>query len=208
MAVAKEQRYKYGGQRKEDNMQAQRASLKRSASGAFARQPEIQEVRTRDSQSPKMPTLHSGKAILVPHQPQANDTPKSTNMSNSQGYATQDQYHYPNQADLLRQMPQNLESQGLLDDYRDQGHPYYKDQLVPADNEGIRYAPDSQMDMVKYHNNNTLTGLAPVPGYEMQAPAQGYANQDDNLDQQALRAKRDAEAKRKQIPPFVQKLSR
>ena len=63
------------------------------------------------------------------------------------------------------------------------------------------------MDMVKYHNN-TMSEYSPVPGYEMQAPPQGYPKQDDDLDQQALRAKRDAEAKRKQIPPFVQKLSR
>ena len=189
-------------------MQAQRASLKRSASGAFARQPEVQEIRTRNSQSPKMPTLHAGKAMLVPHQSHSNDSPNSTNMNNGHGYATQDQFQYPNQPDLLRQMPQNFESPGLLDDYRDQGHPYYKEQLIPAANEGIRYAPDNQMDVVKYHNNNALSEFSPVPGYEMQAPPQGYPNQEDDLDQQALRAKRDAEAKRKQIPPFVQKLSR
>lgn len=71
-----------------------------------------------------------------------------------------------------------------------------------------RFVPDSQMDMVKYHNNNALSDLPQVPGYEMQAPTQGYSNQNDDLNQQALRAKKDAEAKRKQIPPFVQKLSR
>ena len=183
-------------------MQAQRASLKRSASGAFARQPEVHEIRTRNSQSPKMPTLHAGKAMLVPHQSQTNDTPNSTGVNSGQGYATQDQYQYPGQ------MPRNFDSPGLLDNYRDQGHPYYKEQLTPAADEGLLYAPDSQMDMVKYHNNSAMSGFPPVPGYEVQAPPQGYPNQEDDLDQQALRAKRDAEAKRKQIPPFVQKLSR
>ena len=140
--------------------------------------------------------------MLVPHQSQSNDTPNSTDVNNGQGYATQDQYQYPGQ------MPRNFDSSGLVDNYRDQGHPYYKEQLQSAADEGLLYAPDSQMDMVKYHNNSAMSGFPPVPGYEVQAPPQGYPNQEDDLDQQALRAKRDAEAKRKQIPPFVQKLSR
>lgn len=36
----------------------------------------------------------------------------------------------------------------------------------------------------------------------------GWANSDEDLEQKALIAKRDAQAKRKPIPPFVQKLSR
>lgn len=35
-----------------------------------------------------------------------------------------------------------------------------------------------------------------------------WRNNSDDLDQKALAAQRDAQAKRKQIPPFVQKLSR
>ncbi len=190
-------------------MQGQRASLKRSASGAFARQQEVQELGTRNSQSPTMPNLRSGKMMYAPHQPQTNGLPGSPDLSNGHGYAARDQYQYPTQDDLLRHMPQNLESTGLLNEYRDQGHPYFKEQMPssPAANEGVRYRSDGQMDMVKYHNN-TMSEYPPVPGYEMQAPPQGYPKQDDDLDQQALRAKRDAEAKRKQIPPFVQKLSR
>ncbi len=186
-------------------MQAQRTSLKRSASGAFARQQEVQK-----SQPPKMPTLHSGKAMLMPHQSQSNEPLNSVDMSNGQGSATRGQYQYPTQTDLLSNMSQNLDSTGLLDDYRDQGHSFFKETTPssPAANEGIRYQPDSQMDMVKYHNNNAMSSFPPVPGYEMQQSPQGYPNQEDDLDQQALRAKRDAEAKRKQIPPFVQKLSR
>ena len=159
-------------------------------------------MRTRNSQSPKMPTLNAGKAMLAPHQSQSNDTPNSADVNNGRGYATQDQYQYPSQ------MPRNLDSPDLLENYHDQGHPYYKEQSTSAADEGPLYAPDSQMDMVKYHNNGAMTGFPPVPSYEVQAPPQGYPNQEDDLDQQALRAKRDAEAKRKQIPPFVQKLSR
>ena len=191
-------------------MQAQRASLKRSASGAFAQQQDVQEIGTRSSQSPTMSTLRSGKHMLVPHQPQSSGLPNSPDVSNGNGYAGRDQYQYPTQADLLRHMPQNLESTGLLNDYRDQSHPYFKEPTPasPAASEGLRYRSDGQMDIVKYHNNNTMSEFPPVPGYEMQAPPQGYLDQEDDLDQQALRAKRDAEAKRKQIPPFVQKLSR
>ena len=36
----------------------------------------------------------------------------------------------------------------------------------------------------------------------------GWVNSDEDLEQKALIAKRDAQAKRKPIPPFVQKLSR
>ena len=192
-------------------MQAQRTSLKRSASGAFARQQEVQQMRTRNSQSPTMSTLHTGKASLVPRQSQSNGLSSSPDMSNSHDYTAQDQYQYPSQADLLSHIPQTLESTGLLNDYRDQGPPYFKEPIPSspaAANEGMRYRPDSQMDMVKYHNNSTMSEYPPAPTYEMQAPPQDYPGREDDLNQQALRAKRDAEAKRKQIPPFVQKLSR
>ena len=191
-------------------MQTQRASLKRSASGAFARQQEAQELGTRSSQSPTMSTFRTGKGMLVPHQSQSNGFPGSPDTSNGHNYAARDQYQYPPQADLLRPMPQNLEPPGLSNNYSDQGNPYFKDQIPssPAANEAMQYRPDNQMDMVKYHINNTMSEYPPAPGYEMQAPPQGYSQQDDDLDRQALRAKRDAEAKRKQIPPFVQKLSR
>lgn len=188
-------------------MQAQRASLKRTASGAFARQQNVQEGATRNSQSPSMPTLRAGKAMLVPPQSQPDGLPSSSDMSNGHPHTERDQYQYPTQADLLRHMPQNLESPGLLNEYRDQGL-YSKDPMRSSSAATMRFVPDSQMDMVKYHNNNTLGDLAQVPSYEMQAPPQGYPNQEDDLDQQALRAKKDAETKRKQIPPFVQKLSR
>lgn len=187
-------------------MQAQRASLKRTASGAFARQQEVQERATRNSQSPTMATLRAGKHMLVPPQQQPDGLLSSPDMSNGHPHTGRDQYQYPTQADLLRHMPQSLESSGLSNEYRDQGHLYSKEPMRSSP--AMQFVPDSQMDMVKYHNNNTLSDLAQVPGYEMQAPAQGYPNQEDDLDQQALRAKKDAETKRKQIPPFVQKLSR
>ena len=164
---------------------------------------------TRSSQSPKMPILHAGKSMLMPHQSHMNDISSSTDTSNSHSSATQDQYQYPAQADLLRQMPQNLESTGLLDDYRDQGHPYFQSHLPssPSANGGMASLPDGHMDLVKYRNR-AMNGFQALPDYDMQAPPQSHLNSEDNLDQQALRAKRDAETKRKQIPPFVQKLSR
>jgi heat shock transcription factor len=44
-------------------------------------------------------------------------------------------------------------------------------------------------------------------GLELQGGG-GWINTDEQLEQRALIAKREAQAKRKQIPPFVQKLSR
>ena len=182
-------------------MQEHRPSLKRSASGAFAQQPEVQTTGARNSQSPTMSSLRAARAQLVPHQSQSNCLPGSPSASNGQGYPARDQYQYPTQADLLSHVPQNLESTALLNDH------YYKEQLTspPAASKAMPFKTDGHLNMVKYNNNNTLGEYPPGPGY---AIPQGYPSQEDELDRQALRAKRDAEAKRKQIPPFVQKLSR
>ena len=50
--------------------------------------------------------------------------------------------------------------------------------------------------------NNFTNGTLPQPRDE------GWVKDDDNLEQRALIAKREAQGKRKLIPPFVQKLSR
>lgn len=191
-------------------MQEQRASLKRSASGAFAQQQEVQATGARNSQSPKMSSLRAGRAVLVPHQSQSNGLPGSPSVSNGNGHPARDQYQYPTQADLLSHMPQNLESTALLNDYRDQGNHYFKEQMTPspAASKAMPFNTDGHLNLVKYNNNNTLGEYPPGSGYAMHVPPQGYPSQEDELDRQALRAKRDAEAKRKQIPPFVQKLSR
>lgn len=56
--------------------------------------------------------------------------------------------------------------------------------------------------------NQTNYDTSPAD-YGAQIPAENsWASQYDDLDQRALIAQRDAEAKRKSIPPFVQKLSR
>ena len=54
-------------------------------------------------------------------------------------------------------------------------------------------------------NNETWPVLADGAG---QSTDSGWANEDDDLERMAEIAKRDSQAKRKQIPPFVQKLSR
>ncbi|KAH0558981.1 hypothetical protein GP486_004405 [Trichoglossum hirsutum] len=60
---------------------------------------------------------------------------------------------------------------------------------------------------------NSNANAAPWPGdfgdeagLELQGTS-GWINNDEHLEQRALQAKREAQAKRKQIPPFVQKLS-
>ena len=47
-----------------------------------------------------------------------------------------------------------------------------------------------------------------VQDTSIQTPREGRASEDDDLDRRADIAKKDQQAKRKQIPPFVQKLSR
>ena len=54
-------------------------------------------------------------------------------------------------------------------------------------------------------NNEAWAVLADSVG---QPTDSNLLNQDDDLDQRAELAKRETQAKRKQIPPFVQKLSR
>ncbi|EKG15969.1 Heat shock factor (HSF)-type DNA-binding protein [Macrophomina phaseolina MS6] len=79
------------------------------------------------------------------------------------------------------------------------GIPYVNGQRAPADQ-----LPSNQL--VRRSNNNQLTardygGYAPVG-------QNGWDNEDDeDLEAMALRARKEAQAKRKQIPPFVQKLS-
>lgn len=80
-------------------------------------------------------------------------------------------------------------------------------------------APSNQL--VRRNANTQLAprnhgGLSAEPwdfggtGAGMQTPGATWENSDDDedLDQKALAAKKEAQAKRKQIPPFVQKLSR
>ena len=47
-----------------------------------------------------------------------------------------------------------------------------------------------------------------VPENAMQPPAEGWVSENDDLNRRAEVAKKETQAKRKQIPPFVQKLSR
>ena len=56
--------------------------------------------------------------------------------------------------------------------------------------------------------HNTSNGQWPVSERAGQELGQNGWAQYDDLDQRALAAKKDAESKRKQIPPFIQKLSR
>ena len=78
----------------------------------------------------------------------------------------------------------------------------------PLGNQVVRRQPDNQIvPMMNY--NNTDYPLGTEYGGLQQSTEDGWqAAQYDDLDQKALIAKRDAQAKRKQIPPFIQKLSR
>ena len=77
----------------------------------------------------------------------------------------------------------------------------------PLGNQIVRRQPDNQIvPMMNYSNNEHP--LAPDYGSIPPPAEDGWLSQYDDLDQKALLAKRDAQSKRKQIPPFIQKLSR
>ena len=92
--------------------------------------------------------------------------------------------------------------------------PYYNSQQPqqPAENLGT--------ELVKAQTNNQIVPIAgyndgyPVARPDLVGPPASADNtyqgqsQHEDLDQRALLAERDAQSKRKQIPPFVQKLSR
>jgi heat shock transcription factor len=66
----------------------------------------------------------------------------------------------------------------------------------------VRRPPAQQV--VSKNQNQWQDAEAGAPGFEQ--PQQ--PDDEDDLEQKALAAKKEAQAKRKQIPPFVQKLSR
>lgn len=81
-------------------------------------------------------------------------------------------------------------------------------QYPPTANQIALRAPDQHLIPAQNYTSAS-SGAWPVAEDATQAPsADGWPMQYDDLDQRAIIAKRDAQAKRKQIPPFIQKLSR
>lgn len=80
---------------------------------------------------------------------------------------------------------------------------------VPLSTQITRRPPNQQLVPRGRTINGTAgdqwLGLGDIP---TPSSTDGWANNDEDLGQKALIAKRDAQAKRKPIPPFVQKLSR
>ena len=78
----------------------------------------------------------------------------------------------------------------------------------PLANQVVRRQPDNQIVPMMSYNNSDYPLGADYGGLQQSTEDGWPAAQYDDLDQKALIAKRDAQAKRKQIPPFIQKLSR
>jgi len=80
---------------------------------------------------------------------------------------------------------------------------------VPGSNQLTRRGLGQQLVPRANHNNagNDTWPLAADEGIK-QANEDAWMNNGDDLEQRAMIAKRETQAKRKQIPPFVQKLSR
>ncbi|KAK0662688.1 Heat shock factor protein 2 [Lasiodiplodia hormozganensis] len=79
------------------------------------------------------------------------------------------------------------------------GMSYTNGQRLPADQ-----VPNNQL--VRRSNNHQLTSRE-YGGYNHMGQNAWENEDDEDLEAQALRARKEAQAKRKQIPPFVQKLS-
>lgn len=96
--------------------------------------------------------------------------------------------------------------------------------LSPAQQQHTTGTPALSNTLTRRPTNHALVPTNPRPSYEEpwagfgndsnallpQAPGEGLVAQDnvEVLEDMAAKAKREAQAKRKQIPPFVQKLSR
>ena len=78
----------------------------------------------------------------------------------------------------------------------------------PQSNQLTRRSMGQQIMSRPGYNDATAEGWPVVEGNAVQASADGWINGDDDLNRRAETAKRETQAKRKQIPPFVQKLSR
>ena len=79
--------------------------------------------------------------------------------------------------------------------------------------DGLNEVPDIISGQLVRRNPNQQLAPAPRRGQWDGYPSPGgqwenVADDDEELEQKAAVAKKDAQAKRKQIPPFVQKLSR
>jgi heat shock transcription factor len=84
---------------------------------------------------------------------------------------------------------------------------------LDALNDGSVAVPDISSQLVRRNPNQQLAarGRSPWDAFQndnQQAEWAQVEDDDEELEQKAVLARKDAQAKRKQIPPFVQKLSR
>lgn len=85
-----------------------------------------------------------------------------------------------------------------------------KSHAIPmAPSSQVATRPPGQHMVSRLNHNDPSSENWPVLTDGTRQPASGtLTNRDDDLDQRAEIARNDSQAKRKQIPPFVQKLSR
>ncbi len=90
------------------------------------------------------------------------------------------------------------------------GYPQMPQQFQETStNQLTRRVPNHNVVQQLQNYANAENGSWSIPSVAAQTPTQeGWPVQYDELDQRANMAKRDAQSKRKQIPPFIQKLSR
>lgn len=84
-----------------------------------------------------------------------------------------------------------------------------QEKTTQTSNQLTRRATNQQLvTRAGFSSTNNDAWPAFVEGVTQQPGDEAWVNDDEELERKALIAKRDAQAKRKPIPPFVQKLSR
>lgn len=168
-------------------MQGQIASRKRPAPGAApSRRQELKPNHNNNSRnSPSSRVMYrAGKAALPPPgQPRT----------------------FPNG------IPDNYDPSLFLEEYQRNGSPEALESTAssPSADQVARWQRNNQVAPMKRDNYTGSMEFPPNPEYAKQTSGENeWSEQYHDIDQRALLAQRDAQSKRKQIPPFVQKLSR
>lgn len=156
----------------------------------------MSQVRTRKRPAPGSSPLDAAPST----NPNTTGIPQNTGASQM---ATNQYLQWPPQNQNSYPDPSNSYESNS---YKETGHSHGLP-MTPSDQLATRSTSQQLVPRVDYNglSNGTWPGLVDGVG---QPTSGALLNQNDDLDRKADVAKRETQAKRKQIPPFVQKLSR
>lgn len=156
----------------------------------------MSQVRTRKRPAPGSSPLDTAPST------NHNSTSVTPNTGASQ-MATNQFLQWPSQNQTSYSDPsKSYESHSYIETGNSHGLP-----MTPSDQLATRSTSQQLVPRADYNGLDNV--IWPALADDGGQPANGaLLNQDDGLDRKADVAKRETQAKRKQIPPFVQKLSR